>query len=79
MKAIISVVLIFAAGLTNNGEFCKGFADGHCEGWKDVKGQMAVCPVPPTCPVPYPDTDSYKGGYNLGFKTGVREALKNDQ
>jgi hypothetical protein len=55
-------------------EFCQGFEDGYCEGYKDVKGPFVVCPVPPVCPVPGVGIDTYKGGYNTGFKAGMRKA-----
>jgi hypothetical protein len=55
-------------------EFCKGFDEGFCEGFKDVKGQFVVCPVTPVCPVPQVNQDTYKGGYNAGFKAGSNKA-----
>jgi|TARA_B110000977_G_C10946075_1_gene442797 hypothetical protein len=60
-------------------EFQKGFKDGHCEGWKDVKGKHAYCPYPPYPPHPeYPKVStSYTDGYNTGFKAGMRAARKN--
>lgn len=57
-------------------DFCKGWEDGYCEGWKDVKGQFAVCPVEPVCPVPNVGANTYKGGYNKGFKAGRKKAKK---
>ncbi|WP_417859149.1 hypothetical protein [Xanthomarina gelatinilytica] len=58
-------------------DYCDGWEDGYCEGWKDVKGQYAVCPVAPVCPVPEVGKDGYKGGYNRGFKAGMKAAKKN--
>lgn len=58
-------------------EYCEGWEDGYCEGWKDVKGQFTVCPVAPVCPVPEVGKDGYKGGYNRGFKAGMRAARNN--
>lgn len=55
-------------------DFCEGWEDGYCEGWKDVKGQYAICPVAPICPIPDIGQDSYRGGYNRGFKAGMRAA-----
>ena len=59
-------------------EFCEGFEDGHCEGWRDVKGQYALCPLTPLCPLPKlgQSSDSYRDGYNTGFKRGMRDARK---
>lgn len=55
-------------------EFQKGWEDGYCEGWKDVKGQMAICPVPPIAPIPFVLEDDYVSGYNRGFKKGYVDA-----
>ena len=63
--------------LTLHSEFCKGWEDGYCEGWKDVKGQYAICPITPIGPIPESGQDSYKGGYNRGFKAGSKAAMKN--
>lgn len=59
-------------------QYQKGWADGYCEGWKDVKGKNAYCPYPPYAPYPqYPkSSDSYKDGYNDGFKRGMSDARK---
>jgi hypothetical protein len=58
-------------------EFCEGWEDGYCEGWKDVKGQYAICPITPICPIPEIGQDNYRGGYNRGFKAGSRAAYRN--
>ena len=57
-------------------EFAKGFKDGWCEGWKDVKGKYSYCPYAPYPPYPkYPQkSSSYRDGYNTGFKAGRRKA-----
>ncbi|MDP2685002.1 MAG: hypothetical protein Q8P20_08275 [bacterium] len=55
-------------------EFCDGWEDGYCEGWKDVKGSYAICPITPICPIAEIGQDSYRGGYNRGFKAGMRAA-----
>jgi hypothetical protein len=64
--------------MSDKSEFDQGFEDGHCEGWKDVKGEYSVCPVTPVAPVPKVSqrSDSYKDGYNTGFKRGMRDARK---
>ncbi|SRX54315.1 hypothetical protein AEQU1_01324 [Aequorivita sp. CIP111184] len=56
------------------GDFCDGWEDGYCEGWKDVKGSLSLCPLTPLCPLPELGQDSYRGGYNRGFKAGMRAA-----
>tara|TARA_B110000116_G_C16199415_1_gene300201 strand:- start:75 stop:368 length:294 start_codon:yes stop_codon:yes gene_type:complete len=60
-------------------EFDKGFEDGWCEGWKDVKGQNSFCPFAPFPPFPTlsQSSDSYRDGYNTGFKAGMRKARNN--
>jgi hypothetical protein len=59
-------------------QFQKGFKDGHCEGWKDVKGDYAICPIAPIAPIPKigQKSTSYKDGYNTGFKRGMKDARK---
>lgn len=57
-------------------DFCNGWEDGYCEGWKDVKGQYSICPITPICPIPEIGQDTYRGGYNRGFKAGSRAAQK---
>ena len=59
-------------------DYEEGWEDGYCEGWKDVKGQMALCPLTPLCPLPELEcSEGYKCGYNRGFKAGMR-AARND-
>lgn len=57
-------------------EYYKGFKDGWSEGWKDVKGKYSHPPYPPHPSYPsYPKSiDSYRDGYNDGFKAGMRKA-----
>ena len=77
-KLLSLVLLLFISfNSYSQSSFCEGFEEGFCEGWKDVKGEFTVCPVTPVCPVPEVGKDSYKGGYNTGFKAG-REKAKNN-
>ena len=56
-------------------DYEEGWEDGYCEGWKDVKGQMALCPLTPLCPLPKLEcSEGYKCGYNRGFKAGMKAA-----
>lgn len=55
-------------------DYCDGWEDGYCEGWKDVRGQFAICPITPICPIPELGKDTYRGGYNRGFKAGSKAA-----
>ena len=57
-------------------DYCDGWEDGYCEGWKDVRGQYALCPLTPLCPLPELGKDGYRDGYNRGFKKGMRDARK---
>jgi len=59
-----------------NSDYSEGWKDGYCEGWKDVKEKNAVCPVTPVCPVPEVGKNTYKDGYNRGFKKGMSDASK---
>tara|TARA_B110000238_G_C15949581_1_gene362612 strand:- start:280 stop:570 length:291 start_codon:yes stop_codon:yes gene_type:complete len=64
--------------LTTQTDYEKGWEEGYCEGWKDVKGQMALCPLTPLCPLPELEcSEGYKCGYNRGFKAGMKAARKN--
>ncbi len=56
--------------------YCDGFEEGYCEGWKDVKGQWAICPYAPPCPIPPIDCTTYNCGYNNGFKQGRKAAQR---
>lgn len=59
-------------------DYEEGWEDGYCEGWKDVKGQMALCPLTPLCPLPELEcSEGYKCGYNRGFKAGMKAARNN--
>jgi hypothetical protein len=87
ISSIFSVIAVLVAFTTSNStivkaevtyksDFCEGWEDGYCEGWKDVKGQYAICPVTPICPIPEVGQNTYKGGYNRGFKAGWRAAQR---
>ena len=87
IATIISAFAVLTAFTTSNtnptktevtlaSDFCEGWEDGYCEGWKDVKGQMALCPLTPLCPLPELGQDTYRGGYNRGFKAGSRAAQR---
>ncbi|MBT4779990.1 MAG: hypothetical protein P8P19_03085 [Polaribacter sp.] len=59
-------------------DYEEGWEDGYCEGWKDVKGQYAICPITPICPIPEIGcSEGYKCGYNRGFKAGMKAAKEN--
>jgi hypothetical protein len=62
--------------ISSSDKYCEGWEDGYCEGWKDVKGQFAICPIAPICPIAEIGKDRYKDGYNRGFKAGYNAAKK---
>jgi hypothetical protein len=55
-------------------DYLEGWEEGHCEGWRDVKGAYANCPNAPNAPNPGVGKMNYKGGYNAGFKAGSKAA-----
>lgn len=76
MKKLVLIAFVFFVSVsfsTLETDFCQGFKDGFCEGYKDVKGSYYVCPVAPVCPVPGVGQDTYRGGYNTGFKAGMKK------
>ena len=90
MKKILAIAVLMVLSITTaqttsyvntktelTTDFCDGWEDGYCEGWRDVKGQFAVCPITPVCPIPDINRDRYRDGYNRGFKAGSRAANKN--
>lgn len=88
MKKLIYILAIISSGVLVSSytiekefiesieydDYCDGWEDGYCEGWKDVKGQFAICPITPICPLPEIGRDRYNDGYNRGFKAGARAA-----
>lgn len=64
--------------IQNRPEYYKGWDEGHCEGWKEIKGQHVYCPYPPYPPYPqHPKSiNSRKDGYNDGFIRGMKDAKK---
>jgi len=57
-------------------KFNEGWEEGFCEGWKDEKGNYALCPLTPLAPLPKIDesSNSFRDGYNRGFKYGICKA-----
>ena len=77
MKKLVSLVgvfLIIGASSFTGKDFEKGFADGYCAGWKDVRGSLTICPITPIAPIPDVGEDDYKGGFSVGFKKGYKDA-----
>jgi hypothetical protein len=91
MRILLFICLFFSVSLLNSNstranvteesgvvlvsDYEDGWEDGYCEGWKDVKGQFAICPIAPICPIPeIKCSEGYRCGYNRGFKAGMRAA-----
>jgi len=57
-------------------DYVKGWKEGYCEGYKDVKGIGYDCPgFTPNPPNQFDQSKkNYKGGYNAGFKAGSKKA-----
>jgi hypothetical protein len=87
MKNIIKIgVICILASLSisttnqqpqNLDDYNRGWKIGFDEGWKDVKGQFSISPIPPLAPLPDIGLMTYNGGYNKGFKVGRAKALSN--
>ena len=57
-------------------EYCDGWEEGYCEGFKDIKGEFSICPITPLCPMPELFKDSWKDGYHRAFLAGRKKAMK---
>ena len=84
MKKLILLILLLGAMAFGSqadkkpvSDYCDGWEQGYCQGWKSVKGQMSLCPITPVCPVAKVDCNSgYRCGYNRGFVAGRKKAGK---
>jgi hypothetical protein len=72
MKTLSILLIVLSYFIVS--DYSQGFEDGHCEGFKSIRGQFTVCPVAPVAPVPKVGEDTYRGGYNAGFLRGRRDA-----
>ena len=70
---ITKVVNIESAEVTAT-PYCDGWEEGYCEGYKDVKGEWALCPIIAICPMAELMKTEYKHGYHRGFKAGMKKA-----
>jgi hypothetical protein len=80
---ILSIILIISTSFSNNtlenlnSDYCDGWNDGFCEGYKDKAGQLKPCPATPPCPaILAHEENTYKFGYNRGFKVGQSRTRK---
>ncbi len=49
--------------------FENGYIDGYCNG-----NYGCIKPIIPIAPIPKPGYNTYKGGYLVGFKQGMRDS-----
>ncbi|WP_067144976.1 hypothetical protein [Pseudotamlana agarivorans] len=52
--------------------YITGWKDGYCEGWKFVKG--TDCPAVPTAEDCGECPNTYKAGFSMAFKAGMKAA-----
>lgn len=82
MKTLLFLSVIFISFVNKPNQyytdFEKGYEYGYCEGWKDYKGQLSICPITPIAPLPKLNRDRYVDGYNLGFKQGRYDAYQSE-
>lgn len=74
MMALSVSIQSIAPNKATQTEFCDGWEEGYCEGWRDVRGDLVPCPPNPPCPVPAFGQNTYKHGYNRAFKAGMKAA-----
>ena len=78
--AVIIVVLISTAFTINNTSdkpIGNTFLlSEYCEGYKDIKGEISICPITPLCPMSEIFKDSWKDGYHRAFLAGRKKAMK---
>jgi hypothetical protein len=75
MKTLILLfALLFAAPEQN--DFCTGYREGYDDGWCYHQEFGCIRPLPPLCPLPEINRNTYKHGYNRGFLQGKRDYEK---
>ena len=74
--ALIAVLTAPALTTTPDTSFCAGFGDGYCAGYKSVRGQYALCPITPICPIPPIgcSNSDYSCGFTIGAVQGAEDA-----
>jgi len=77
MKKFIILISLFSLSFTTiEDPYCDGWEEGYCEGWQSVKGQLAICPISPICPIAKALETEYRDGYNRGFLKGRKDAKR---
>ena len=74
MRKLIILLSLFSLSFTAQDPYCEGWNLGYCEGWQYIKGDWAICPVTPICPIPRVYQNEYIDGYNRGFVKGKKDA-----
>jgi hypothetical protein len=71
MKTIILILLAITISTTTvDSDFCEGFEKGYKNGYCFKEALPCLSPLPPLCPLPELNQDSYQDGYNVGFVRG---------
>ena len=72
------IILLSCLSLTSlaQGDFREGYNNGWTEGYKDASEKKALFPSPPSAPIPPIGKNSYQGGWNMGFKAGLKVGEK---
>jgi hypothetical protein len=74
--AVLAIALTSFVAPERPSAFCRGWEEGHCYGFRTVKGDFSVCPIPPLCPF-YPlncQQDDYRCGFAMGVLQGQWDA-----
>lgn len=74
MKKLILLLVVIMLSAFGQSDYCQGWRNGYCAGWKYVKGQLSVCPVTPVCPGSSVGCNTYSCGYGDGFNRGASDA-----
>lgn len=73
-KLNLLFLFLFYILLSAGSDFCQGWREGYCRGYRSLAGQRAVCPTTPKCPKRDIDERTYNHGFDKGFKKGYMDA-----
>jgi hypothetical protein len=57
--------------------YCDGFKKGYVAGYC-FEDPFCIKPIVPICPIPVVNFNTYKDGYQRGFKAGIKDREKED-